>query len=32
MEWAPLATVVTVIGTIVIALNNFFGLKDRAVE
>lgn len=32
MEWALLATVVTVIGTIVIALNNFFGLKDRAVE
>lgn len=32
MEWALVATVVTVVGTIIIALNNFFGLKDRAVE
>ena len=32
MEWALVATVVTVVGTIIIALNNFFGLKDRAVD
>ena len=32
MAWALIATVVTFVGTIIIALNNFFGLKDRAVE
>lgn len=32
MELALIATVVTIIGTTIIAMNNFFGLKDRAVK